>query len=336
MNAEPVRSSLEPLPELGAALGIELLCKRDDMLPYYYGGNKVRKIFGICRQAEALGCDAFVTTGGLHSNHARVSALAAAARGWRTTLVLHAEPGAEVSSGNALLARLAGAEIVLVEPGEIAVTMQEAMATFEKRGHTPFEIPGGGHCLSGSLGYVVAAHELAAQFGAPCDAPDYVIVASGTGTTQAGLIVGFEQLGWSTRVLGISVARTQHRGTTVIDEACAELRVHFSSRGDSPVRGAVPGLDHLRNGVDATRPTEFFDDWVGGGYEQVYPELLETVRCAARTGLILDPTYTGKAFQGLVSMVREGKIEAGARVVFWHTGGLINLLASPQRGSLLS
>jgi len=315
VNAEPsqLRSPLEPLPNLGARLGVELLCKRDDMLPYYYGGNKVRKIFGICREAAALGCDALVTTGGLHSNHARVSALAAAARGWRTTLVLHAEAGATVADGNALLARLAGAEIVLVEPAEIAAAMQKALQALRQQGYTPFEIPGGGHCLSGSLGYVSAVHELAAQ----CETPDYVIVASGTGTTQAGLLVGCEQLGWSTRVLGVSVARAQQRGEAVIDEACAELRAHF--------------------GADYTpRPTEFFADWVGGGYEQVYPELLDTIRSAAREGLLLDPTYTGKAFQGLVSMVREGKIEAGARVVFWHTGGLINLLASPHRGALLS
>ena len=309
MSAEPsLRSPLEPLPALGAQLGIELLCKRDDMLPYYYGGNKVRKIFGICRHAEALGSDALVTTGGLHSNHARVSALAAAARGWRTTLVLHAEAGAPTSSGNALLARLAGAEVVLVEPSEIAAAMQRAMDTLTRQGYTPFEIPGGGHCLSGSLGYVAAVHELAAQ----CGVPDYVIVASGTGTTQAGLLVGCEQLGWSTRVLGVSVARAQQRGEAVIDEACAELRAHF-------------GTAHT------PRSPEFFDDWVGGGYEQVYPELLDTIRWAALNGLLLDPTYTGKAFQGLVSMVREGKIEAGARVVFWHTGGLINLLASPHR-----
>lgn len=334
MSDEPdqLRSPLEPLPKLGAQLGIELLCKRDDMLPYYYGGNKVRKIFGICREAETLGCNAFVTTGGLHSNHARVSALAAAARGWRCTLVLHAEPGSAVSSGNALLARLTGAEIMLVKPDEIAAAMREAMDKLTQEGYIPFEIPGGGHCLSGSLGYAVAVHELAAQ----CDAPDYVIVASGTGTTQAGLLVGCEQLGWSTRILGISVARTQHRGTTVIDEACAELRAYFSSAHGTS-HSSIRGLGRSsENTTVALRPTEFFDDWVGGGYEQVYPELLGTIRRAAREGLILDPTYTGKAFQGLVSMVREGKIEMGARVVFWHTGGLINLLTSPHQGVLLS
>jgi 1-aminocyclopropane-1-carboxylate deaminase/D-cysteine desulfhydrase-like pyridoxal-dependent ACC family enzyme len=318
VSAEPsqLRSPLEPLPRLGAPLGVELFCKRDDMLPYYYGGNKVRKISGICREAEALGCDALVTTGGLHSNHARVTSLAAAARGWRATLILHAEPGAAVSEGNALLARLAGADVTLVEPSGIAAAMQDAVARLRRQGHTPFEIPGGGHLLSGALGYVRAVYELAAheELAGP---PDYVIVASGTGTTQAGLVVGCEQLGWSTRVLGISVARTQQRGQGVVDEACAELRGHLGV--------TYPG-----------QPVEFFDRWVGGGYEQVYPELLETIRWAALRGLILDPTYSGKAFQGLVSLVREGVVEAGARVVFWHTGGLLNLLTSPHREALLS
>ena len=130
-------------------------------------------------------------------------------------------------------------------------------------------------------------------------------------------MVGFEQLGWPTRVMGVSVARARQRGVVVVEEACAELRDHF-------------GASHT------PRPAEFWDRWVGGGYEHVYPELLETIRWSALRGLILDPTYTGKAFHGLVSLVREGVVATGARVVFWHTGGLINLLSSPEREVLLS
>lgn len=319
MNGTPLLNSpLEPLTQLGRELGLELWCKRDDMLPFYYGGNKVRKIFGICDEAERQGCDALVTTGGWQSNHARVTALAAAERGWPVTLVLHAEKNASDVVGNPLLAQLSGATLVRVTPEQIAETMQQAQVALRRAGRTPFEVPGGGHSVAGALGYVAAAAELAGEAERMGGVPDYVILASGTGTTQAGLMVGFEQLGWPTRVLGISVARSAQRGVAVIEQACAELREQLAGEA---------ALTH--------RPVAFFDRWVGAGYEQVYPELLQTLRWAAKTGLVLDPTYTGKAFHGLVSLVREGLITAGSRVVFWHTGGLINLLTSPHREALL-
>lgn len=311
-----LRSPLEPLHKLGKSLGLELWCKRDDLLPHYYGGNKVRKIFGIMQEAEAQGCDAVVTTGGLQSNHARVAALAAAERGWPATLVLHGETEADASSGNVFIARLAGARVVRVTPDEIAEALEEALAELRAAGFTPFAIPGGGHSVAGALGYVRAADELASQADALGGPADYVILASGTGTTQAGLVVGFERLGWPVRVYGMSVAREGQRGQGVVEKACAELRAHLSSPAPS-------------------QPIFFDDRWTGGGYEQVYPDLLETVRRAAAAGLVLDPTYTGKAFHGLSELVREGTVAAGSRVVFWHTGGLMNLLTAPQRELLL-
>lgn len=315
--APELRSPLGPLPELGDRLGIELWCKRDDMLPYYYGGNKVRKIFGICEEAARLGCNALVTTGGLQSNHARVTALAAAERGWPVTLVLHTEAEAEAAQGNALLALMAGAKIVRVRPSEIAEAMQAEMAVLRRAGYVPLEVPGGGHSVAGALGYVAAAHELAEQSPVMGGPADCVIVASGTGTTQAGLAVGFEELGGPTYVYGVSVARSRQRGLSVIEEACAELRNYRATTAEA-------------------QPITFDDRWTGGGYERVYPELLQTVREAALTGLILDPTYTGKAFHALTALVHEGRIAAGSRVVFWHTGGLLNLLTSPQGKALIS
>lgn len=312
-----LRSPLEPLPQLGRELGLELWCKRDDMLPYYYGGNKVRKIFGLMQEAEAQGCNALVTNGGLQSNHARVTALAAAERGWPVTLVLHDEAGASSASGNALIAQLAGAKLVRVSPKEIAEAIEAALAALRAEGFNPFVIPGGGHSVVGALGYVSAAEELASQADAMGGPADYVILASGTGTTQAGLIVGFERLGLSVRVCGISVAREAQRGRSVVEKACADVRARLGRQSLS-------------------QPVLFDDRWTGGGYERVYPELLATVRQAAAAGLILDPTYTGKAFHGLTELVREGAVKAGSRVVFWHTGGLMNLLSSPYREALLS
>lgn len=314
--APDLRSPLEPLPQLGRELGLELWCKRDDLLPHYYGGNKVRKIFGIMREAEAQGCNALVTNGGLQSNHARVTALAAAERGWPVTLVLHDEVGASSASGNALIAQLAGAKLVRVAPNEIAETLEAALAALRAEGFKPFAIPGGGHNVVGALGYVGAAEELVSQEDVMGGPADYVILASGTGTTQAGLIVGFERFGLAVRVYGVSVARDAQRGRSVVEKACADLRARL---GRQPL----------------SQPVLFDDRWTGGGYEKVYPELFATIRWAAAAGLILDPTYTGKAFHALTELVREGVVKAGSRVVFWHTGGLMNLLSSPHREALL-
>ncbi len=302
---------LEPLPRLGRELGVDLRVKRDDLFPFTGGGTKARKAVRIVAEVERARCDAVVTTGGLQSNHARVMALAAAVRGWRCTLVLHGDPAEAIEPrGNLLLARLAGAQVVVVEPSAIAAQMRLAMEQLRAEGHRPYEVPGGGHSCAGALALVDATCELAEQCRQLDWQPDWLLHASGTGTTQAGLVVGLERLGWPTRVVGISVARRNPRGLEVVEQACADLRQRLGLAG--------PFV-----------PVDFRDGWVGDGYEAASPPVLATIGMAARAeGLVLDPTYTGKAFTALADMVRSNEIHSGAKVLFWHTGGLVNLLAS--------
>lgn len=307
-------SPLQKLPLIGQHLEIDLRVMRDDLFPMTGGGNKARKIIKILQSAESQDCNAIVTTGGIQSNHARVTALAAAQRNWRCKLILHGDrQEVDNPKGNLLLMLLAGAEIEIVQPTDIAPAMQSAMDAFQTEGLTPYEIPGGGHSVSGSMAFVEAAEEVKQQCQADGWQADWVILASGTGTTQAGLIVGFEQLGWRTKVIGISVARRNPRGRDVVEQSCRELRSHL-------------GLP------DLTKQIDFRDDWVGEGYEKAGNTVISSIyKASEMEGLILDPTYTGKAFTALLDMIHKGEIQKKSKVLFWHTGGLMNLMASDYK-----
>lgn len=307
-----VSTPLQRLPVLSRRLGIDLRVKRDDLFPFTGGGNKARKVLRIFPYIEREGYDSIVTTGGLQSNHARAVALAAASKGWRCILVLHSDRHeSSTSVGNYLLMKLSGAEIRVVPPELIGPTMKECVEDLRRQGRTPYELPGGGHTLHGGMAYVDAAIELYDQCREEHWWPEWIVLPSGTGTTQAGLIVGCSALGLEeTRVVGISVARTNPRGTEVVKQACRDLCLHL-------------GKDDLSKSVD------FRDGWIEGGYEKSGKLTADVIAFVARSeGLILDPTYTGKAFRGLLDLIRSGEIRKGSRVLFWHTGGLLNLVSS--------
>ena len=159
-----MRTPLERCPRLSKHLGIDLHVKRDDLVPLAGGGNKARKITGFVDQAVALRCDALVTTGGVQSNHARVAALHAAARGWRCRLILHGESEVlQNPRGNLLLMLLAGAEVTVVCPDGVSRALETARQELLAEGCRPLVLPGGGHSLIGALAYVEAASELQGQ-----------------------------------------------------------------------------------------------------------------------------------------------------------------------------
>lgn len=303
---------LQKLSRISQQLSIDLRVMRDDLFPMIGGGNKARKIVKILQLAESHGCNALVTTGGTQSNHARVTALAAASRGWQCQLILHGDP-CEIShpKGNLLLMLLTGAEVKIVHPASIASAMESAMDAFRSEGRIPYEIPGGGHSIAGAMAFVEAVDELRQECQADGWQPDWVILASGTGTTQAGLIAGFEQIGWYPRVVGISVARQNPRGHEVVEQSCHEVR------------------SHLEFSTGSTISVDFRDNWIGEGYEKAGPEVISTIYLAAAAeGLILDPTYTGKAFTALLDLIHLKEISENSKVLFWHTGGLLNTMAS--------
>ncbi|PYQ03481.1 MAG: D-cysteine desulfhydrase family protein, partial [Acidobacteria bacterium] len=174
--------------------------KRDDALPFGFGGNKVRKLDLVAARAQADGADTLLTVGGVQSNHARATAAAAARLGLRCILVLNgARP--DRATGNALLEGLLGAEIRYVASrAERAPAMRAEADRLRAQGRRPYEIPLGASTPLGSMAYARAVAELAGQG----PAPDVIVHASSSGGTQAGLLAGIALLGLPTRVLGIS------------------------------------------------------------------------------------------------------------------------------------
>lgn len=302
-----VRTPMHLLPGVSADLGVACWVKREDLHPLWAGGSKARKLDRILPSLEAQGHDALVTTGSTRSNHARVVALAAAQHGWPCTLVLHGDRASLDTSWNGRLMHRAGARVLVVPPDDVAKGLQRAAEALRLAGRRPVIIPGGGHGLAGGLAFVDVVREIVTQ-AAACDArPDVLLHASGTGSTQAGLHVGAERWLPHARVVGISVARPSERGRHVVETACAELRAHLGS--DS-----------------RQRPVDFRDEWIEQGYGPGGARVRDTIDdVMVRDGILLDATYTGKAFLALCDLARRGEIVQGSTVCFVHTAGWPNL-----------
>jgi len=303
-----MKTPVEDYQEIKKLLNINLKVKKDAFFPYAGGGSKARKIKYILKDAEKKGSNALVSAGSANSNHARVVALAGAHKGWPVKLIIHDTE--DYSNGNLLLMKMAGADINFVNHAGVSKAMDEGMEVFNEKGFSPYYIWGGGHNVYGMQAYYEAVLEVKKQL--QYWEPDYVIHASGTGGTQVGLHVGFEEHFPNTKVIGISVAREKDRGTKVIEEGIHDLR-------------KLLGLESQKKEVI------FLDKWIKDGYGSVYPKLIEIIKEAAKFGFITDPVYTGKALLALFEMCKEEHIEPGSNVLFWHTGGLINLFKEHQR-----
>ena len=305
-------SPVDELPALRAALGgPRLLIKRDDAIPFAFGGNKVRKMQLIAAQARESGVDTLITCGGVQSNHARVTAAVAAKLGLQAILVVNAPNGRapERVSGNALLDALLGARIRYVHSREErTIAMEEAAADERRAGRRPLVVPVGASIPLGAAAFALAIDELLAQV----PAPDIIVHASSSGGTQAGLIAGCALAGLRTRVIGVSA-----------DETADALR--------ETITGILEGLEDLAgvpHGRFTRQPIEIDDEFVGGGYGVPTPQSAEAIDVLARTeAIFLDPTYTAKAMAGLIAYARRRTFSDDATVMFWHTGGQVGLFA---------
>ena len=306
-------SAVQELSSLRRALGggPRLLVKRDDALPFAFGGNKVRKMALVAAAALAEGADTLITCGGVQSNHARVTAITAAKLGLRCILVVNASRGRRPAriTGNALLNQLAGAEVRYVASrGERADGMAAAAADVQRAGGRPYVIPLGASTPLGAAAFVSAVDELLAQV----DPPDVILHATSSGGTQAGLIAGCRLARVRTRVIGISA-----------DDPAPTLEATIGS--------LLSGLGSLL-GVGADRfagaSIEVDDTFVGEGYGVPTDASREALLlCARSEGLFLDTTYTAKAMAGLIARVKAGAFTDAQTVLFWHTGGQVGLFA---------
>lgn len=288
-------SPIEEFNRLGADLGIQLFVKRDDLLPFPLAGNKFRKLDAELARLETKEV-VLISNGSVQSNHCRTLALMAAKMGARVHLVLHGDPSADRASLR--IYSLLNATYDVVPTGDIAGTIARRRTEFESIGLESVVIPGGCHTRLGAISYRNIAQEVVST-----TEPNYVVLASGTGATQGGIIAGAELCETHTRVVGISVARNATRGVSPIAEAA-------------------------RWAGSANPRVELLDKYIDGGYGLSSSATRQAVSLAWKYGLPLDPTYTGKAFAGLLDLLNLGTISRGSRVLFWHTGGLWNSISA--------
>ena len=307
---------LAPAPALARAIGVaDLWIKHDELIGFGFGGNKVRGLELLIGDAKARGADVVVTGAGSQSNHVRASAAAAAHAGMACVAAYWGEPPSAVQ-GNLMLTRLLGAQTRFTNNADRAQVDSEIVSiTKELRdaGRKPYAIPRGGACALGVLGHVLAVRELLQQCEALGVRPGTVWLAVGSGGTLAGWLLGSKLLGANWRVEGVTVSRPAHevraRVVTLAGEAAQVL------------------------GIDATVAANdvlVHDGFIGAGYGIATPEGDAAIQLAARTqGVFFDPTYTSKAFAGL--MAHAARLAGAGPIVFLHTGGEPALFANAWR-----
>lgn len=299
---------LEEMPRLGAALGgPRLFIKRDDNTGLALGGNKARKLEFLFADAIGQGADTVITTGGPQSNHARMTAAAAAKLGLGCVLVLTGPQPAGVG-GNLLIDRLVGADVRFTDSDDedrAGEMMNEVAAELRAAGRKPYIIPMGGSNQLGTLGYIAGVRELVAQAEEMGVAFDRIYITSGSGGTHGGVVLGNKLYSYGARITGISVSRSRalaEERVAQVAEACIE-RYHL------PVKLAPSDIE-----VD--------DRYVGPGYAKITEDGKEAITLLARyEGVVVDPVYTGKTLAGMIDHIRSGLIGRNETVLFWHTGG---------------
>lgn len=313
---------IQPLKRLSAHLGgkVELFAKREDCNSgLAFGGNKTRKLEYLIPDVIAQGADTLVSIGGVQSNQTRQVAAVAAHLGMKCVLVqenwVNYSDAVYDRVGNIQMSRMMGADVRLVPDGfDIGIrrSWEEAMADVRAKGGKPYPIPAGcsEHPLGG-LGFVGFAEEVRAQEAEMGIRFDYIVVCSVTGSTQAGMVVGFAADGRADRVIGIDASAKPAQTREQI------LRI---------ARGTA---DRVELGRDITEADVVLDERFGGPeYGLPNEGTLEAIRLSARfEGMLTDPVYEGKSMHGMIEKVRLGEFPAGSKVLYAHLGGVPALSA---------
>jgi 1-aminocyclopropane-1-carboxylate deaminase len=308
---------IHPLQRLSVRLGgkVELYAKREDCNSgLAFGGNKTRKLEYLIPEALAGGYDTLVSIGGIQSNQTRQVAAVAAHLGMKCVLVqenwVNYSDAVYDRVGNIEMSRILGAEVRLDAAGfdiGIRPSWEQAMADVLEAGGKPFPIPAGcsEHPLGG-LGFVGFADEVRSQESTLGFKFDYIVVCSVTGSTQAGMVVGFAADGRERRVIGIDASAKP---------AATKAQI---------LRIAQQTAQLVELGREITEQDIVLDARYGGPeYGLPNNGTLEAIRlCARQEGMLTDPVYEGKSMHGMIDMVRNGEFPPGSRVLYAHLGGV--------------
>ena len=308
---------IEKLGRLSEHLGgsVEIYAKREDCNSgLAFGGNKIRKLEYIVPDAIASNADTLVTIGGVQSNHTRQVAAVAAKLGMKCRLVQESwvpfQDAVYDRVGNILMSRVMGAEIELVDEGfdiGIRESWTRTIEDVKAKGGKPYAIPAGASVHKfGGLGFVGFAEEVRAQEAEMGLKFDYIIVCTVTGSTHAGMVVGFAKDGRARRVIGIDASGT-------------------------PTQTKAQVLDIARKTADlvelgrdiAADDVVLNEDYAYPSYGVPSNETNEAIRlCARMEGMMTDPVYEGKSMQGLIDLIRKGFFAAASKILYAHLGGV--------------
>lgn len=308
---------IEKLPSLTKHLGgdVEIYAKREDCNSgLAFGGNKLRKLEYIVPDAIASGADTLVSIGGVQSNHTRLVAATAAKIGFKCRLVQESwvphEDAVYDRVGNILLSRVMGADVELVDEGfdiGIRESWENALKDVEAKGGKPYPIPAGASVHKfGGLGFVGFAEEVRTQEAEMGIKFDYIVVCTVTGSTHAGMLVGFAKDGRQRKVIGIDASCTpEQTKAQVLDIAQKTAAL-------------------IELGIEITEGDVILHE------EYAYPvygvpseETNDAIRtCARLEGMMTDPVYEGKSMQGMMDLVKKGYFPKGSKVLYAHLGGV--------------
>ncbi len=310
-----MNTPIEFLPRLTNELGkAEIWIKRDDCTGLSTGGNKTRKLEFLMAEALNQGSDLILTQGATQSNHVRQTSAAAAKLGLKCHVLLEDRTGIKTmnyrENGNVLLNSLHGATSEHRCAGiDMDNELVKVSERFKANGAKTYVIPGGGSNSTGALGYVNCAQEIIYQSSEMGIAFDFIIHATGSAGTQAGLVTGLKLLNSGIPLLGIGVrAPKLEQEKKVFDLAKLTCEKICGSQ-------LIEKNDIIAN-----------CDFVGKGYGLPDPLTLDAIRLFAATeGILLDPVYSGKGGAGLIQLLRNDFFSSCKRILFIHTGGAVAL-----------
>ncbi|BAH05497.1 D-cysteine desulfhydrase family protein [Clostridium kluyveri] len=317
MNMANLPTKIEKMERLSQKLGgPDIYIKRDDQTGTEISGNKIRKLEFSAAEALNKGCNTLITCGGIQSNHCRATAAVAVKLGFKCCLVLNGSNDTEVD-GNLLLDKLLGAEIYFVSQKEYEnrrmEIMKEIKTNMENKGLKPYIIPEGASNGIGGFGYYKAVQEIMLQEREMKVHFDGIVIATGSGGTYSGLLLGSRILNYDAKIYGVNVCQNEK---------------YFKDRIYEILHDSMKYIDvNLNFSKDEIN---IIDGYVGRGYALSREEELEFIKeLAELEGIILDPVYTGKAMYGLTQEIKKGKFSKYKNLLFIHTGGIFGIF--PQK-----
>lgn len=311
---------LEYLPTISKELGVEFYMKRDDLTNLGVGGNKLRKLEYLLKDAQKQGADRLLTVGGVQTNHGRLTAAVAAKYGLKCTIACIGKDPGELSA-NLLLDRIMGSDVVIKTADDRDQLVQydelvaQLTAEYEAAGEKVYYIPLGGSNEIGMLGYYECAMELKAQTEAMGIGDARLFSAVGSFGTFLGLYCGLRNEGSTLDYTGISIMPHGDSDMEFLENYFNKVKKNLDLEFDADRNSFQLELGYTR-----------------GGYNNPSKEVRDAIYLMARSeGIILDPCYTGKAFAGIVEMIQDGKIKQGEKVIMLHTGGMPGVYTKHHR-----